>query len=356
MSAEMTCPACLSIYPGTPCHHFPQETSFDCNVCGIYTTESDLALQARSGGLNTGHWKLTTVQRTVLSHRIRLRHDIEMDRRHRQAASASDGPSDRQAPSGGWYRVTKNVLDNLRSEARQPTRAEQAENAIRFVGDRVSAQGETLREMPDEFRAVVGATNYDGGLWLLAQLQKKGLVDIGSASGEFRDHYDKRGQVYTKVLRSITLTLDGWQEYERAKRGVFAGNYGFVALQFNDPELDELLATTKAAVLEHMGYDLIDMRDVEQAGVIDNIMRLKIADSAFVLADLTHANPGAYWEAGYAEGLGKPVVYICKKAVFDNAGTHFDTNHCTTIPWSSDDPGGFCRRLIATLRRSLESR
>lgn len=355
MSVELKCPVCLSIYPGTPCRHFPQETSFDCNVCGIYTTESDLALQARSGGLDTGHWKLTTVQRTVLSHRIRLRHNIEMDRRHRQAASASDEPSDHQATGGGWYRVTKDILANLRSEARQPTPAEQAENAIRFIGDRVSAQGETLREMPDEFRAVVGVTDYDTGLWLLEQLQKKELVDVGSESSGFRVHYGKNDQVYTRVLHSITLTLDGWQEYERAKRGAFMGNYGFVALQFNDPELDELVVTTKAKVLEHMGYDLIDMRDVEQAGIIDNIMRVKIAQAAFVLADLTHENPGAYWEAGYAEGLGKPVVYICKKDVFDNAGTHFDTNHCTTIPWSSDDPGGFCRRLIATLRRSLES-
>ena len=47
---------------------------------------------------------------------------------------------------------------------------------------------------------------------------------------------------------------------------------GLSRWQFNDPELDELLATGKAAVLEGIGYDLIDMRDVEQAGVIDNII------------------------------------------------------------------------------------
>ena len=202
---------------------------------------------------------------------------------------------------------------------------------------------------------MVGATDYVAGLWLVEQLQAKGLVEVGSTSSEIKIRFGDNAKVFTRVLYSITLTLDGWQRYEHAKRGAFVGNYGFVALQFNDRELDELLATTKAAVREHIGYDLIDMRDVEQAGVIDNIMRLKITDAAFVLADLTHANPGAYWEAGYAEGLGKPVVYVCKKDVFDNKGTHFDTNHCTTIPWSPDDPGGFCRRLIATLRRSLES-
>lgn len=284
MSVELKCPVCLSVDPGTRCRLFPQAT-FDCNVCGIYTTEAELAVQAQMGGLDTGHWQLTKVQRTVLSHRIRLRHETEADRLHRQAPSAFGEPSEHQAPGGRWYRVTKNVIANLRSEARQPTPAEQAENAIRYIGNRVSAQGDRLGKIPDEFRAVVGATDYDAGLWLVEQLQTKGLVEVGSKSGELKTRFGEHAQVYTRVLHTITLTLDGWQEYERAKRGAFVGNYGFVALQFNDPELDKLLSTTKAAVREQMRYDLIDMRDVEQAGVIDNIMRLKIADAAFVLAD-----------------------------------------------------------------------
>ena len=313
----------------------------------------ELAVQVRSGAYDSGHWELTKVQRTVLSHRIRLRHDLEMHRRRHQQASASDGPSEPQAPIGGeWFRVTKEMLERLRSEARSPTPAEQAENAIRFIGDHVSAQGESLRDIPDEFRAAIGAADYGSGIWVAEQLQAKGLVDVGSKTGRTRTMLDGN-HVYQSTLASVTLSLDGWREYEQAKRGSFEGNYGFVALEFNDPELDQLLVTTKAAVLAEMGYDLIDMRDVEQAGVIDNIMRLKIADAAFMLADLTHRNPGAYWEAGYAEGLGKPVVYICRRDVFDRGETHFDTNHCTIIPWSSDDPTGFCHRLVATLRRSL---
>lgn len=96
------------------------------------------------------------------------------------------------------------------------------------------------------------------------------------------------------------------------------------------------------------------MGDVPQAGIVDNIMRIRIRDSAFVIADLTHDNSGAYWEEGYAEGLGKPVIYICEKTKFNEKTTHFDTNHCTTVLWSEDDPEGFRKELIATLRRSLD--
>jgi hypothetical protein len=51
--------------------------------------------------------------------------------------------------------------------------------------------------------------------------------------------------------------------------------------------------------------------------------------------------------------LNKPVIYLCEQAKFDIAKTHFDTNHCTTVMWSVDQPDHFLKALIATLRRSL---
>ena len=138
------------------------------------------------------------------------------------------------------------------------------------------------------------------------------------------------------------------------KRGGFDGNYGFLAMQFDDVELDAFVREVlKPAVKEGTGYELLHMRDFGRAGIIDNIMRVQIRDAKFVIADLTHDNNGAYWEAGYAEGLGKPVIYTCKKKKFDEKKTHFDTNHCTTVPWSRDDDENFRQELTATLRRSI---
>ena len=128
-------------------------------------------------------------------------------------------------------------------------------------------------------------------------------------------------------------------------------------MQFDDPRLERFVEEVlKPAVEEDLGCRLHDMRDVARAGLIDNIMRVQIRDARFVVAELTHDNRGAYWEAGFAEGLGKPVIYICEKSKFDQYTTHFDTNHCTTVTWSMEDPEGFQRELVATLRRSLEER
>ena len=159
----------------------------------------------------------------------------------------------------------------------------------------------------------------------------------------------------TRSFTNIDLSLDGWKQYEAEKRGRFAGNYDFLAMQFSDPNLEVFVqGVVKPTVKDRIGYDLVDMRDIGRAGVIDNIMRVRIRDAKFVIVDLTHDNNGAYWEAGYAEGLGKPVIYICERENFEKKKTHFDTNHCTTIPWCRDDPDDFRKELVATLRRSLD--
>ena len=235
------------------------------------------------------------------------------------------------------------MLKSWISKGTFPSPAMQAENLIRFIGDEVSRSGENIITLPRHICAIIGSSRYQSVLDLAKELWERRLLRI-----------DPRGAA-TGLIEDIILALDGWERYEARKRGEFEGKYGFIAMQFDDPDLDVFVRdVVKPAVKDGIGYELVDMREVAQSGVIDNIMRVRIRDSAFVIADLTHDNRGAYWEAGYAEGLGKSVIYICEKTKFEDASTHFDTNHCTTVPWSRSDPDGFRQKLIATLRRSLD--
>ena len=43
---------------------------------------------------------------------------------------------------------------------------------------------------------------------------------------------------------------------------------------------------------------------------------LRFGNLVFLWPIFTHGDPGAYWEAGFAEGLGKPVIYTCEKDDF----------------------------------------
>ena len=239
----------------------------------------------------------------------------------------------------------------------------QAMNLIRYIGDEVSKTGKPLDKLPGDLSAIIGAPGDDLTFQLVEDLVEEGILSAnrnktGGTNSLIR--YRERVRTASELGRGhlavdVSLTLRGWERYEAEKRGEFQGNCGFIAMQFGDSELDPFVKdVVKPAVKEGIGYDLVDMRDVARAGVIDNILRTQIRDAAFLLVDLTHDNPGAYWEAGYAEGLGKPVIYICEKTKFEAARTHFDTNHCTTVLWSKADVNGFQQALIATLRRSLD--
>lgn len=225
----------------------------------------------------------------------------------------------------------------------------QAINLIRLVGDHMREHGEALELESPAVAARVGAFNPNRFEELRDELVADGVLKIvtsgfGMSVGDFT-HY--QAAVYG-------LTLRGWSRYETEAKGKLSARYGFIALKFNDNVLDDLIANCiKPAVLRDIGYHVVDIRNVARAGVIDNILREQIRDAAFVLADLTHDNSGAYWEAGYAEGLGKPVIYLCERSKFDRAKTHFDTNHCTTVMWDAPGTPQFESELIATLRRSL---
>ncbi len=225
-----------------------------------------------------------------------------------------------------------------------PHAREQAVNAIRIIGDEIKRTAQKIDKLQEDFFARIGALSPDLSGELLIELKLRRLLE----GNEFRTLGGP------PRLINVNLTLDGWEKYEAERRGKISSNYGFIAMKFDDPFLDQLVReTVKPAIKNELGFNILDMRDVARAGVIDNIMRAQIRDAAFVLVDLTHDNSGAYWEAGYAEGLGKPVVYICEKEKFDQAQTHFDTNHCTTVLWAEDNTKQFVQQLIATLKRSL---
>ena len=222
--------------------------------------------------------------------------------------------------------------------------AVQAMNLIRYIGDEVAKTGKPIDKLPD-IRTEIGAPSDQFFYELVEELRDRGVIRTGnpiraSAAVLFMD---------------VSLTLDGWERYESEQRGEFSGQFGFIAMKFGDEQLDKFVReTVKPAVKEGLGYELHDLRDVSRAGVIDNIMRVQIRDAKFVIADLTHDNSGAYWEAGYAEGLGKPVIYICEKAKFEDQASHFDTNHSTTVTWALGHEDTFRKELVATLRRTLD--
>ena len=125
------------------------------------------------------------------------------------------------------------------------------------------------------------------------------------------------------------------------------------ARRFNNPDLDKLYDTCLRNAVASTGYEL--RTATQRAGLIDAVIEDEIRRCRFVVADLSDKNDGAYWEAGFAEGLGKPVVYIC--CATDERGeqiaTHFDANHRQTVRWNLASLQDFERKLKAVIRNTL---
>jgi len=175
------------------------------------------------------------------------------------------------------------------------------------------------------------------------------------------DHLFATGLVTGHQIRAIgaqgqaqaTLSFTGWEYYEQLAKGSAVYRKGFMAMKFGDPSLESMLANVFRPAAAKAGFDLFKLDDVPKAGLIDDRLRVEIQASDFVVADLSHDNLGAYWEAGYAEGLGKPVIYTCERAKFDATKTHFDTNHHLTIVWDASSPDEAGNALKATIRATL---
>ena len=82
----------------------------------------------------------------------------------------------------------------------------------------------------------------------------------------------------------------------------------------------------KRAVRES-GYEplLVDELHYDSDLTINDAIIKFIKKSKFLIADFTEQKHGVYFEAGFALGLKKPVIYTCSFNDFKQ--THFDTNH-----------------------------
>jgi hypothetical protein len=154
-------------------------------------------------------------------------------------------------------------------------------------------------------------------------------------------------------LQSLRLKMAGWLRYEALKHAQVESRKVLMAMEFNDPELDRVVNDCFTPAVGRAGFELHTLATDQPAGSIDDQLRVALRTSRFVIADLTHDNSGAYWEAGFAEGLGRPVIYTCKKAKWDESASHFDTNHLVTVIWDPSDLDKAGEQLTATIRATL---
>ncbi|MGM0444500.1 MAG: hypothetical protein ACQEQV_09955 [Fibrobacterota bacterium] len=90
--------------------------------------------------------------------------------------------------------------------------------------------------------------------------------------------------------------------------------YAFIAMAINpeDHQLEDVLDSIKEASQK---YDITAERIDENESndrITDRILE-SIDKAQFVIVDLTHPKPNVFFEAGYAQGIGKIPIYIARE-------------------------------------------
>lgn len=142
---------------------------------------------------------------------------------------------------------------------------------------------------------------------------------------------------YERITSSSTrlrLTSRGWERVEELRRSFVQSNKVFVAMWF-DNIMTPIWEDGFKAELLALGYDPIRIDFQEHIDRTDDRILTEIRTSGFLVADFTGARSGVYFEAGFAMGLGKPVVWTCRRDWVDKL--HFDTRQFNHILWDKDN-------------------
>jgi nucleoside 2-deoxyribosyltransferase len=139
------------------------------------------------------------------------------------------------------------------------------------------------------------------------------------------------------------LTLEGWKHIAELRRVGRVSDQAFVAMWFS-PELLPAWSEGIEPALNDAGYSPVRVDRVEYNEKIDDRIIAEIRRSGLVVADFTGDRGGVYYEAGFAQGLGLPVIFTVRKD--DINRVHFDTRQYNHIAWET----------VAELRERLHYR
>jgi nucleoside 2-deoxyribosyltransferase len=151
------------------------------------------------------------------------------------------------------------------------------------------------------------------------------------------------------------LTPMGWQRAIELQKTMRESDQAFVAMSFT-PEMTDAWQNGFKPALESAGFHPYRVDQEEHNEKIDDRIITEIRRSGLLVADFTGHRNGVYFEAGFAMGLGIPVIWTCRQT--DIATAHFDTRQYNHVVWENPEEIKIklALRIAATLpERHLKS-
>ncbi len=231
---------------------------------------------------------------------------------------------------------TQNIKGLLDGVPVPRTPFERVDLILRDMDRRTSVFGERVRYGVTDFPVVFAHDH--------AEFNQ--LLSAGSQLG-YIEHPDSAGW---------KVTLRGWQRLEELKTAQPESDQAFVAMWFSH-EVDAAWTDGIKPALETVGYVPMRIDNKEHNEKIDDHIVAEIRRSGLLVADFTNHRNGVYFEAGFALGLGIPVIWTCRADYMtdeDGKRPHFDTRQYNHIVWTT--PEELRDRLVARIEATIPGR
>jgi hypothetical protein len=181
------------------------------------------------------------------------------------------------------------------------------------------------------------AEDYSDWVFILESMQNKNWIDVKISKmidGQFM------------ISNPFLIAEDGWTEIEKNIEKNYS-NQIFVAMWF-DKSMNEAYKAIEKAVNE-CGLHIVRIDKKEHNNEISGEILFEIKKSRIIIADVTNQRNGVYFEAGFALGHQKTVIWSCRDDDIKNI--HFDTRQYNHVFWKDENELyiKIKNRLLATL-------
>jgi hypothetical protein len=149
-------------------------------------------------------------------------------------------------------------------------------------------------------------------------------------------HLEESGYLVQHGGVFYELTPEAWERREASTTGGTPGKC-FVAMSFHDSLKEAydsgiFLAVKSDCKMEPVRMDLVEHNDK----ICDRILA-EIRTCQYIIADFTRQRPAVFFEAGFALGLGRPVIWCCREDEFELLKDSFDTRQYNHIGWQTPE-------------------
>ena len=216
---------------------------------------------------------------------------------------------------------------------------EKRDRVLEFLAGRSSKYGQPIR--------VAGTVDAELNANLIG-LQLAAQCRDSNEARAFLTFLGEEGLIgFDESHTNVRVRFSGWQYVEKRRVQESALEQAFVAMWFH-ARTEAAFVDGIAPAIRECGYRPLRIDQKEHVNKVDDEIVAEIRRSRFLVADFTSEpekpRGGVYFEAGFAMGLEKKVIWTCHESSLKFV--HFDTRQFNHIVWNE----------VAELKTKLKNR